>query len=146
MRSNLIVDDHLLTLAIARVAPDEVLTAMNNGELFTTGSWYYRLGRAMKVPTFTGRCLVDSKHCHLLTKTSSSEQSMNSEDVGLISLRHVIPVMSELDASEHRLNVLTAEAVAAALLTHARVLVLIDTPLLAKACETLGIEYAVLAL
>ncbi len=49
-----IVDDHLLAPAIARSAPTDVVNSFYSGELFTTGSWYYRLGRALKNPETHG--------------------------------------------------------------------------------------------
>jgi len=40
-----------------------------------------------------------------------------------MSLRHLVPVMSELDASGFQMNLLAAEAVAAALLLMAKIVV-----------------------
>ncbi len=54
--------------------------------------------------------------------------------------------MSEFETTGLHLNMLASEAAATALLAHARIAVSTDTPLLAKACEQLGIEYDVLAL
>ncbi len=147
MRSNLIVDDHLLALAIARSAPSEILTAFDAGELFTTGCWYYRLGRAALNPETHGALSqrLDALSSAHRTAVFTAIDEL-PRDVGLISLRHLVPVMSELEASGIRLNMLAAEAAAAALLAHARIPVSIDTPMLAKASEQLGIEYDVIPL
>ncbi|PWT95777.1 MAG: hypothetical protein C5B55_00815 [Blastocatellia bacterium] len=147
MRSNLIVDDHLLALAIARVAPAPVDAAVSNGELFTTGSWYYRLGRAALNPNSQGTISrrLDALSPARRTAVFAAIDRLPDE-IGLISLRHLVPVMSELDASGLRLNLLAAEVVATALLTHARILVSTDTPLLAKACHQLDVQYDVATL
>ena len=42
----LIVDDALLLAVLAGVADAELNAEVDQGELFTTGSWYWRLGRA----------------------------------------------------------------------------------------------------
>ena len=146
MRVNLIVDDHLLAMTIARAAPEDILTAVRNGELFTTVSWYYRLGRAALNPDTHGalsRQLEEMSPAHQAVVFNAID--VLPVDIGLISLRHLVPVMSELDSSGFRLNVLAAEAAAAALVTHARIVVSTDAPLLATTCEQLGIQYDVLA-
>jgi hypothetical protein len=42
----LVIDDALLLTVLAGTASAELRNAMKRSELFTTGSWYYRLARA----------------------------------------------------------------------------------------------------
>jgi hypothetical protein len=63
--------------------------------------------------------------------------------IGLTSLRHLVPVMSRLPL-ERRLNFLTAEAVAAARMLDAQIKVSVESPLLSEACQVLGIDLEVL--
>ncbi|MDQ6615771.1 MAG: hypothetical protein M3083_13790 [Actinomycetota bacterium] len=43
----LVVDDALLLAVLAETATADLQTAVDNGELFSTGSWYWRLSRAL---------------------------------------------------------------------------------------------------
>ncbi len=61
------------------------------------------------------------------------------EHVGLLSLRDLVPVMTALDVGR-RLNLLTAEAIAAALVLDATVVVTTDSVLLTESCARLGVD------
>jgi hypothetical protein len=61
------------------------------------------------------------------------------ENVGLLSLRDLVPVMTALDVGR-RLNLLTAEAIAAALVLDATVVVTTDSVLLTESCARLGVD------
>lgn len=50
----LVVDDALLLSVLAGGATGEIGDALERGDLFTTGSWYYRLARAAHDWTFAG--------------------------------------------------------------------------------------------
>ena len=50
-----IVDDALLRL-LALTAPDNILDQARTGQVFTTGSWYYRLAKAVAQPRVVGAC------------------------------------------------------------------------------------------
>lgn len=50
----LVIDDALLLTVLAGSAASELGDATRRGELFTTGSWYYRLARAAHDRGFTG--------------------------------------------------------------------------------------------
>ena len=41
----LVIDDALLLAVLAGSPTVELVEAMHDGQLFTTSSWYYRLGR-----------------------------------------------------------------------------------------------------
>lgn len=64
-------------------------------------------------------------------------------EVALPSLRRLVPVMTGLDVGRP-LNLLTAEAVAAAIVLEASIAVTTTAALLTHACERLGIELRVL--
>lgn len=96
---------------------------MASGEVFTTGSWYYRLGRAVSAGTGTGalsgrfQALDDSVRRRVLTSLEDLP-----DQIGLLSLRVVVPVMQALTVTRP-LNFLNAEALRAALLLDASIAV-----------------------
>jgi hypothetical protein len=61
--------------------------------------------------------------------------------IGLVSFRFLVPIMHQLDPS-FRLNLLSAEALATALLLDAPIRVATPNPMLSKAAEVLGVDYA----
>lgn len=61
------------------------------------------------------------------------------DHVGLLSLRDLIPVMTALDAGR-RLNLLTAEAIAAALALDATLVVTTDSALLTESSARVGVD------
>ena len=64
------------------------------------------------------------------------------DDIGLLSLRELVPLMSQL-STQHRLNVLSLEAIAAALHLGADIIVAAenDGPLLRDAVASEGLNY-----
>lgn len=50
----LVVDDALPLTVLAGTPTTELVDAMSQGRLFTTSSWYYRLGRAAHDRSFIG--------------------------------------------------------------------------------------------
>ena len=64
-------------------------------------------------------------------------------EIGLISLRRLVPVMRALPG---QLNLLTAEAVAAALILGGSIVVRTESPLLAHAAATAGVTVEVVSL
>ena len=52
----LTVDDALLLRVLALTAPDDILDQARTGQVFTTGSWYYRLAKAVAQPRVVGAC------------------------------------------------------------------------------------------
>jgi hypothetical protein len=63
-------------------------------------------------------------------------------EIGLVSFRRLVPIMAALD-SGRRLNLLTAEAVASALVLDADLAVTTRSPLLDDACARLGVHVMV---
>lgn len=137
----LVIDDLLLLELLGGVAPTDVVEAANRGEVFTTGSWYYRLGRAISVGTGTGSLsgrfsgLADGQRHSVLASLDELP-----DHIGLLSLRIVVPVMQALTV-ERPLNFLSAEALGAALLLDASVVVSTDAPLLRSGCADLAVSY-----
>jgi hypothetical protein len=50
----LLVDHALLFAVLAGTAPENLQAAADRSELFTTGSWYWRLSRALHDPNSAG--------------------------------------------------------------------------------------------
>lgn len=137
----MIVDDQLLLAVLSDTAPDDVSAALGRGDLFTTGSWYYRLGRAITAGSGTGSL---SGRFHALAEAERSRVLIALDElpaeIGLLSLRVVVPVMQALRVTRP-VNFVNAEALGAALLLDAPILVTTDASLLRTACSELAIDY-----
>ena len=135
----IVIDDQLLLALLSDTAPDDMTAAVTNGEVFTTGSWYYRLGRAVTAGTgaLSGRfqALDDSVRQHVLASLEDLP-----DQIGLLSLRVVVPVMQAL-AVTRPVNFLNAEALGAALLLDASIAVTVDAPLLRAGASDLSVSY-----
>lgn len=139
----ILVDDHLLVRALAGMPPDRVGRARRDGVLWTTGLWYYRASRALQSPTITGALSGELAGLSPLAR----QQAVGAigrlpDDIGLLSLREIVPVMGEL-SSAHRLNLLSLEALGAAVHLRADVLVALenDGPSLRAAVTSSGLDY-----
>jgi hypothetical protein len=64
-------------------------------------------------------------------------------EIGLISLRDLVPVMRALDVGRH-LNLLTAEALAAAQVLDAGIRSTSDSPMLREGASALGLDVRIL--
>jgi hypothetical protein len=140
----LLVDDQLLLDVLSGEGTPRLRTALRAGDVFTTASWYYRLGRA--VAAGSGKGSLSGRFDALDSSTRELVRAgldALPEEVGLIHLRIVVPVMRTL-STRHRLNFLNAEAVAAALLLDATILVTTDAPMLREASAALAIGYEVI--
>jgi hypothetical protein len=123
----LVVDDALLLSALGGGATGEVADAAQRGDLYTTGSWYYRLARATHDWSFGGRLssALDALPGAERTRVSVALDTLPPE-IGLLDMRRLVPIMRRLGG--RRLNFLTAEAVATALALSAAVRVTTDSP------------------
>ncbi len=142
----LVVDDALLLTVLAGNATSELRNAMRQGELFTTGSWYYRLARAAHDRTFIGA--LSSAISALPPDRQEGVQTALEAlppEVGLLGMRRLVPVMRRIDVGR-RLNFLTAEAVATAVVLHGALRVTTESRLLSEACRVLGIDHQVVSL
>jgi hypothetical protein len=141
-----IVDDALLLAVLAEqegVSEALLLTGADNGDVFTTGAWYWRLARVLARP---GRGALS----RALAASSEDERRRVSHaldelpaGIGLLSMRRLVPVMTALPG---RLNLLTAEAVAAAVVLSARIAVFRASPLLAAAANSVDVIVDVVTL
>ncbi len=141
----LVVDDALLLAVLGGVAPPELDEAVRRAEVYTTGSWYYRLGRALHDQRLTGALST------ALAALPAGRQALVLSgldelppQIGLLSLRALVPVMRRLDTGRH-LNLLTAEALAAARMLDAGIRVSTASRLLHDACRALGVDLQVAA-
>ena len=141
-----LVDDALLLALIAErdepsIAP--YLTQVTAGEVFTTGSWFWRLARALSGPTRG----VLSRQLESLGEDERQRVRLALADlppeIGLLSLRRLVPVMSALGG---QLNLLTAEAIAAAVVLESEIAVTTESPLLVQAAAAAGVTVRVVPL
>jgi hypothetical protein len=139
----LLVDDALLLSVLAGAAADELGAALHRGELFTTGSWYYRLARATHDWTFSGAlsAALDALPADRRARALNALDDLPQE-IGVLDIRRLVPVMRRLDVGR-RLNFLTAEAVAAALALDGSLRVTTESRLLTDACRALGVDLGV---
>ena len=121
-----VVDDLLLLqVTVGHPAP-----SLSGQAVHTTGAWYFRPSQALRPGATTGR--LSRRLTELpapLRARAIAAMDRLPEDVGLLSLRRTIPVVRRLDAGG-RLNLLAAEALAAAYILGADILVSTETPLL----------------
>lgn len=140
----LVVDDVLLLSVLGGGATGEVGDGGRRGDLFTTGSWYYRLARAAHDWTFGGALssAIDALPADRRERVAVALDALPQE-IGLLDMRRLVPIMRGLPG--RRLNFLTAEAVAAALALGAGVRVTTDSPLLRDACRAVGVDVQVVS-
>lgn len=138
-----LVDDRLLLDLLSDTADAELSAAFADGEVFTTGSWYYRLARAVSAGSGAGslsgafQALNESERQRVLVSMDELP-----EEIGLLSLRVVVPVIQALPVSG-RLNFLSAEAIGAAILLGAVITVTVETPLLREAAVEVAVPFEV---
>lgn len=135
----LVVDDSLLLLVLAGVGGTQITEAVLAIEVFTTGSWYWRLARAIRDPRSTGA--LTRAFAALEAPEQDAVRSALGElpgNIGLIGARDLVPVMTSLH-TPRRLNLLAAEALATAILLDATIAVTTESDLLSEACSALGV-------
>ncbi len=109
--------------------------------MFTTSSWYYRLGRAALSGSGTGALSGPfmSFDEDVRRRVAGALQDL-PDDIGLLHPRVVVPVMFAIRVRS-QLNVLSADALSVAILVGAGLLVTTDAPMLRAGASELGIEY-----
>lgn len=140
----IIIDDHILFDVLAGRASDEFRDEASRGGLFTTGTWYYRLARAVGAGVGTGQ--LSRRVASLTAQEAVIFNAAIDElpaEVGLLSLRFVVPVMRALRV-RRQLNMLNAEALAAAVVLDASLLVSVDSALLRSGAAELAVDYRVI--
>lgn len=139
----LVVDDQLLSVVLRGESLPGHLDS--SGPIFTTGYWYVRLCQAaLGVADRPGAL---SAPCAALPP-DRRERALAAllelpDEIGLISLRVLAPVIAQLRV-RHRLNILSIEAVAAAVHLGATVALSVRSPRLeaALAAEGRAVEIA----
>jgi hypothetical protein len=142
----LLIDDHLLVRLLAGIPTERVDAARAGGALWTTGLWYYRAARAVQSPTITGSLSGELSALSAPHRSQAVRSIVRlPDDVGLLSLREIVPVMSELSLTQ-RLNLLSLEALGAAVHLDADVAVAQenDGRLLREAVSAAGLQYSTL--
>ena len=136
----LVVDDHLLTDLLAGQTQGWLAEEAAQSAIYTTGSWYYRVASAADHGTGTGSlsgrisALDDDDQRAVRSRIASLPES-----IGMLGPRTLVPVMAGLRLP--RLNFLSAEAVAVAILTESAIAVRTDSPPLREASAALHIAY-----
>jgi hypothetical protein len=135
-----IVDDVLL---LAILADQEgasgalLITAAEAGDVFTTGSWFWRLARVVARPGqgALSRALATSSEDEQRRVHNALDQL--PAEIGLLSMRRLVPVITALPG---QLNLLTAEPVTAAVVLGGRIAVSTTSSLLAAAADSVGVS------
>jgi hypothetical protein len=141
----IVVDDASLLAILTKRAGTSLAAAAEAGEVICTGSWYYRLHRALHDPASAGSL---STMAAALSPAARNVLFRLLDDlppeIAVPGPRVLVPVMGALGL-RRRVNFLTAEALAAALLNQARIRVATETPLLRGACAELAVPLEVAA-
>jgi hypothetical protein len=142
----ILVDDRLLFAVLAESAEPTVapfIDTADRGEMFTTGTWYWRLARSVAGP---GRGSL-SRTLNALSDAERIRVRLSLEvlplRIGLLSVRRLVPVMAALPG---QLNLLTAEVVAAAIVLDAPIAVTTDSDLLDWTAAQVGVDVRKVAL
>jgi hypothetical protein len=136
-----VIDDHLLLDLLAGTAPDWLAAEASRSDISTTTSWYYRVARAAEDPSERG-----ALSRRLASLEPDDERSVRAQllslpdEYRLVPTRRLVPAMAVLGATR-RLNLLSAEALATAIITESTVAVRTDSPPLRDACRALAVPY-----
>ncbi len=133
----IVVDDHLLFDLLADIPPHQLSDAVGDG-VATTFSWYHRLARAIATDRIEGSL---RRRFAVLGDDRQSRVKAQLDDlsrVEIVGAKELVPVMSAL-ATVARVNLLTADAVATALVLDAPLLVSTPSPLLDAAAAVVGV-------
>jgi len=135
-----VIDDALLLAVLANTAAPELLEARRRGEVGTTGSWYWRAARAA---LGSGHGAL-SRRVDALVPVAQDAVRTGMEnlpaEIALISVRRLVPIMARLP---HPANLLALEAVAAARLLEADLLVSTTSVLLGDLAAAAGVRVRV---
>jgi hypothetical protein len=134
----IVVDDALLLAVVAERSAGSVAQftdAAGRGEVFTTGAMA-RPGRGVLSRT------LGAMSEHERSRVAGVLVELPAE-IGLLSLRRLVPVMAALSG---QFNLLTAEAVAAAVVLGGNIAVTTESPLLDRAAATAGVAVEVIRL
>lgn len=140
-----VIDDHLLLAALAGTEPRALLEAMASEAVYTTGCWYYRLARAASAGSGDGTLSRELANLEPESRARARASIGKLPDaVGILNQRTIVPVIAAIRV-RRQLNMLNAEALAAAVVTNARLVVSVDSPLLTSGAADLGLAWQVVA-
>ena len=139
---------------MTQLVDDRVLSALLQGgalpqpeqPVYTTGCWYVRLCQAALNSTVSGT--LSSSFAELppnLVPRALHSLLELPEEIGLVSLRTLAPLIGRLRSRHRQLNLLSIEALAAALHLNAQVYLLTPSPPLQDALAAEGRQAAILA-
>ena len=136
-----LVDDRVLSALLQGGAPPQP-----EQPVYTTGCWYVRLCQAALNSTVSGT--LSSSFAELppnLVPRALHSLLELPEEIGLVSLRTLAPLIGRLRSRHRQLNLLSIEALAAALHLNAQVYLLTPSPPLQDALAAEGRQAAILA-
>lgn len=139
----LILDDHLLLDHLVGRLTGWPGAQASETAVYTTATWYCRVANASSHGSGTGSLsgriasLPEFERQGFHAKVASLPES-----IGLVGPRILVPVMAAL-RTPRRLNYLSAEALALAVVAEATIAVRTDSPLLSEACAALHVDYRV---
>lgn len=118
---NVLIDDHLLREVLLEEEPLWLARTRGTGQLLTTGLWYYRLCSALGTPRMAGSLSgpIASLPVDLRWRVVQRVAALPGA-IRLLSLRDVAWSAAGY-AARYGLNLLAAEAVAAAVLTESAI-------------------------
>ncbi len=136
-----LIDDRVLSALLQGGAPPDP-----DQPVYTTGCWYVRLCQTALSSTVSGT--LSSSFAELPPKLVP--RALHSllelpEEIGLVSLRTLAPLIGRLRSRHRQLNLLSIEALAAALHLNAQVYLLTPSPPLQDALAAEGRQAAILA-
>lgn len=140
----LVIDDHLLLDLLSESAGGWLAQAVSQSTVYTTASWYYRVASAAEHGS--GRGSLSGRIGVIAEPDGGALRGRIAalpDEIGLVGPRTLVPLMARL-RTPRRLNYLSAEALALAVLTDAAVAVRVDSPPLREACEALQVTYRVI--
>lgn len=140
-----VIDDATLLAVLTRRAGPGLLSAAERGEVLTTGSWCYRLHRALHDPESDGSLSAAAADLSLPARQVLFDVLDDlPPEIIVPGPRLVVPVAGALRL-RRRVNHLTAEALAVALISQADIRVRIDAKPLRDACQELNVALTILA-
>jgi len=139
----IVVDDLLLLEVLAGVAESNTQAAFESGEVFTTGSWYWRLAKAVRTDRLEGALTRGFNDLGVPEQRLVQDHLAElPPSVGLLDYRKLVPVMTAIDVGRS-LNMLAADAIATAMTIDGTILVRTDAPLVRFAAHVLALGYGV---
>jgi hypothetical protein len=138
---NVLIDDQCLSVILRGESIEEI----QGHSVHTTGHWYYRLCQAYFRSASMGALSRPFESLSGEERVQAESRILALPDeIGLISMRELAPDMARLVDSHPHLNLLAREALAAALVLDAKVVLNVGSPGLQAALATEGREFLVL--